>query len=224
MKQFYKKVNLRSRCEMTDFLKNHFRYNTMNSWNGSTSYACNIKIYNLGLSSDIQDKLYELIDIEEFWIDTREIFDKFARRYDYSWQIGTNGRSGGYLVLYQGFTEPSGYKSYCIECGQENYKSIEETGGQNICGRCGNPSRVNYIKPPINININPGRSTDMGEDFEGFTMKELRERLSLVQEFDSVADNLVALALKTLNEYTVEDETYYVPKTRKVLVAKGGVL
>ena len=44
MKRFYYPVNLRSRAEMTLFLQNHFRYNTMNSWNHSTSYACNLKI------------------------------------------------------------------------------------------------------------------------------------------------------------------------------------
>ena len=36
---------------MTDFLRNYFRYHTMNSWNRSTSYACNLKITHLGLDS-----------------------------------------------------------------------------------------------------------------------------------------------------------------------------
>ena len=47
MKQFYEKVDLRSRKDMVDFLENHFRYFTMNSWNRSTSFANNMKLYNL---------------------------------------------------------------------------------------------------------------------------------------------------------------------------------
>jgi len=40
---FFKPVDLRSQKAMVEFLSNHFRYNTMNSWNNSTSYANNIK-------------------------------------------------------------------------------------------------------------------------------------------------------------------------------------
>ena len=60
MKRFSVPVDLRSRKEMTDFLQTHFRYDTMNSWNYATSYACNLKIPRLGLSYEIESKLYEL--------------------------------------------------------------------------------------------------------------------------------------------------------------------
>ena len=65
MRKFYQSVDLRSRKAMTDFLVHHFRYPTMNSWNGSYSYACNLKIYKLGLDQEIADKLYEMLDIPE---------------------------------------------------------------------------------------------------------------------------------------------------------------
>ena len=42
---FSKRVDKRSRAEMTAYLSGHFRYNTMNSWNRSTTYACNMKLY-----------------------------------------------------------------------------------------------------------------------------------------------------------------------------------
>lgn len=49
MTTFYeKKVNTKDRKEMIAFLKNHFRYDTMNSWNRSTSYANNVKNLQLG--------------------------------------------------------------------------------------------------------------------------------------------------------------------------------
>ena len=44
--KFYRRVDLRSRSSMTEFLRGHFRYNTLNHWNRSTSYANNIKIYS----------------------------------------------------------------------------------------------------------------------------------------------------------------------------------
>ena len=59
------KVNV-ARKEMVDFLKNHFRYNTANSWNQSTSYARNVKIYNLGLSEVLADKALDLLCEEGF--------------------------------------------------------------------------------------------------------------------------------------------------------------
>ena len=51
MKTFNQKVDLRNRKEMINFLTTHFRYYTNNSWNLSTSYANNVKIYNLDLTS-----------------------------------------------------------------------------------------------------------------------------------------------------------------------------
>ena len=217
MKKYHQKVDTRSRKAMVDFLSNHFRYSTMNSWNKSTSYACNIKIYNLGLPRETENKLYNLIESEEYWDGVRELFDEFATQYNYNWQIGSNGRNSGYIVLYEGYNKPSEHKSYCTKCGQRNYSSIKDTG--NICGRCRQAARIDYINPPKQIGTYPGRSVDMHEDYEDFSMFELKERVSLVQAFDKVADNLIAYALQTLEDYTVEDEVYYTPHTKKVLVA-----
>ena len=47
---------------MTQYLTTHFRYPTLNSWNRSTSYACNLKITHLGLSPEVVDKLFDMID------------------------------------------------------------------------------------------------------------------------------------------------------------------
>ena len=49
---FVKKVNRNNDKEMFEFLKEHFTYNTMNSWNGLESIANNVKVYNLGLEGD----------------------------------------------------------------------------------------------------------------------------------------------------------------------------
>lgn len=216
MKQFSVKVDLRNRKEMIDFLTNHFRYDTMSSWNCSTSYAANVKVYNLGLSHEDSDKLWELIDAEDFYDEINWMLDDFAAEHNYLWQVGFNGRSGGYLVLYEGFAKPSEYKSYCRNCGQKNYRSVTENG--NKCGRCGAEVRVDYINPPLQIGTYPGRSVDMNEDFEDWDIYSLRNRVKLVQEFDQLCDDILYYVKELIDNSTVEEETYYVPQTRKVLV------
>lgn len=88
------------------------RYYTMNSWNGSKSLAYNLKIYNV-IDKDLQDACYELMDVEYFYEDTiNPLIHEFERKYNYEWQAGFNGRSGGYLVLYKGGIHENG-KIYC---------------------------------------------------------------------------------------------------------------
>ena len=132
MKRFSKEVDMRSRRSMTEFLVKHFRYNTMNSWNQSTSYANNIKIYNLGLNKEQEEKLYAMLDTTDFYTYINEMLSDFSAEHNHLWQVGFNGRSSGYLVLYQGYSKPSGYKSFCTECGQRNFKTVEETGNKDI--------------------------------------------------------------------------------------------
>ena len=216
MKTFSKKVDLRSRKAMTDFLLHHFRYNTMNSWNRSTSYANNVKIYELGLTDEQETMLYAMIETEDFYDEVRGIMSAFAKRHNYLWQTGFNGRGGGYIVLYQGCAKPSEYKSYCAWCYQKNYKTVEETGG-NRCGRCGRFERINYEQPPMEIGVYPGRSTDMYEDFADWDLDALRQRVELVQDFDRMCDEMLRLVVYLLENYDVGERTIYLPKTIKVM-------
>ena len=112
MKEYYIKVDLRSRKAMINFLKKHYRYHTSNSWKCSTSYANNVKVYNLGLTSAEEDKLYELLEMSEFYDRISFYFDDFAREFNYQWQAGFNGRRSGYIVLYKGYVKNSDYKSF----------------------------------------------------------------------------------------------------------------
>ena len=121
---FQKKVDRRSRTAMVDFLKQHFRYDTMNSWNRSSSYAHCIKFHHLGLTSEQSDKAYEMLDTE-FWDEIRWPIDAFTASQGDCYTIGINGRSGGYLVLYQSRRELTGHRSYCPCCGQQrNFKKL----------------------------------------------------------------------------------------------------
>lgn len=216
MKQFSKEVDLRSRKSMTDFLVNHFRYNTMNSWNQSTSYANNVKVYNLGLSKEQENKLYAMLETSEFYTYIGDLLSDFSFEHNHLWQVGFNGRSCGYLVLYHGYVKPSGYKSHCTVCGQKSYKTVAETGSCR-CGRCGEEARMDYEKPPLQIGAYPGKSTDMGEDFEDWEMYELKERVKLVCEFDKLCDNILATVVDMINNYEVEETVVMRPETVKVL-------
>lgn len=217
MIKFYKKIDMRSRKAMTEFLVDHFRYYTANSWNMSTSYACNLKIHHLGLEHNTVDILYDMLDTQDFYDEIEILLSEFGEEHNYVWQARMNGRSGGYLVLYNGQSEPSRYKSYCTECGQRNFRSVKETG--NVCGCCRSSARVDYINPPMQINLYPFRGTDQNEDFADWDIRELRERVKLVQEFDSLADSIVERAVQIAKQYRVVDEEYLVPQTRRVLEA-----
>jgi len=216
MRKFYTPVDKRSRNAMTEYLKGHFRYSTMNSWNRSTSYACNMKLTNLGVGEDITHKLFDMIHADGFFDPLQDLMRDFAETHNYKWQAGMNGRSGGYLVLYQGDKEASGYKSYCTSCGQPNYKAIAESGLH--CGACGKPSRTDYIVPPVRTLCYPGRSTDMFEDFEDWSMRQLCDRVDLVQSFNHLADAMVAEALYMAEHFDVSEETFFVEQKRAVIM------
>ena len=216
MRRFSETVDLRSRKEMTEYLQTHFRYDTMNAWNAATSYACNLKIYKLGLSPEIESKLYDMLQVQDFFDAQRELMDDFAQAHQYRWQVGMNGRSGGYLVLYEGGIKPSGHRSYCRSCYQRNFKSVTEPG--TVCGRCGKPDRTDFLTPPMQSYTYPGRGIDMDEDYEDWSIQDLRDRVRLVQELDALADKMVQQAVQMARDYSVEEVEILVPQTRVVLV------
>lgn len=116
-------VDRRSRHSMVAFLTNHFRYETMNSWNRATSYANCIKVHRLGLTSEQQNRAFDMQSVD-YWDEIRFPIDEFTRDMDGRYTIGTNGRSSGYLVLYESRYESTGHKSYCRSCGQRNFKRV----------------------------------------------------------------------------------------------------
>ena len=97
---FTKTVNHNNRQEMINFLENHFRYYTMGSWNRCTSYANNVKIYNLNLPQEVRDKAWDFIsaECEDFWFNVHDFIADFEAETGYT--AGFNGQSGGYIVLY----------------------------------------------------------------------------------------------------------------------------
>ena len=120
----------RTKKEMIEYLNSHFRYHTLRSWNRMTSYAHNVKIYNLPWrSNDDESKAYDLVSTALAARVIQKHLDEFNRRTDYRYSIITGGRSGGYFVLVRSERTDSGYKSECPECGGLNYRLIPPDAG-----------------------------------------------------------------------------------------------
>ena len=120
---FEKTLDKRSKKTVIDFFTVHCRYNTMNSWNRSTSYAQNIKLHNLGLTSEQLNAAYDMLQTD-FWDEIDQPIADFTSEMGGRYTIGTNGRSSGYLVLYNSEYELTGHKSHCRTCGQRNYRYV----------------------------------------------------------------------------------------------------
>lgn len=199
--------------QMIDYLKGHFRYSTMNNWNHGTSYAANVKVHTF-VPSELRSNAYELLQVEETYDNIHTIMENFARAHNWEWQAAFNGRSSGYIVLYQGRRIPSNFKSRCSECGQKNFTTTEETGKR--CGICGGESRVNFKTPDMRIETS-GKGTDEHEDFTEWNIDSLRSRVKLVKEFDRMVEDCKAEFLNLCKTGTVEEETIMIPKKIKVL-------
>ncbi len=205
----------RTRKEMIDYLSDHFRYDTMNSWNGATSYAANVKIHRLEFpSNEVRNRAYDLLQTDEAYDDVKFLMDEFAERHGYEWQMGFNGRSGGYIVLYQGGERKSDHKSVCIRCGQRNFTLA--TDENKRCGRCGADARVN--REFHEIYTSPGVGTDQGESFEDWDTCRLRERVKLIMDFDRTVEACKRAFVQFCVEHKPEEETYQVPATRMIAV------
>ena len=86
---FTKEVDLENEEAVFKYLKEHPLYWLMNSWNRLQTFAQNIKIYNLNVDKEVEDKLYELLDVESLDI-------KFA------YEDGVNDfeeENPGYIIL-----------------------------------------------------------------------------------------------------------------------------
>lgn len=124
-------IDISSDKQMFNFLKDHFQYYTMNSWNRLKSIAHNVKIYNLKLSGDHWTAL-TFLQNDDYFVVNMMIEDWEAEHPGY--KVGFNGRSGGYLVLYsdssnccvlpEDVDECESYEEYKRYC-REYYGSVK---------------------------------------------------------------------------------------------------
>lgn len=94
---FYKKgIDITNDKQMFNFLKNHFEYYTLSSWNRLETIANKVKLNQLSLSGDWQ-VAYDLLKSGEYESITYMIRE-WEREHP-SYQVSFNGRSDGYLIL-----------------------------------------------------------------------------------------------------------------------------
>ncbi len=118
---FYKKgIDITHDRQMFEFLKGHFEYPTMNSWNRLCSVANNVKLYRLGLSGNWTTAL-SLLESGEY--DTINIMLQDWARERRNVEVYFNGRSGGYLILKSTDNNDNILPEYITECEDyEEYK------------------------------------------------------------------------------------------------------
>jgi hypothetical protein len=202
----------RTKKDMISYLSDHFRYSTMNNWNRGSSYARNVKLSRIKFpDKQTENRAWDMIcnDVQEAFYGVREIMDDFAINHDWRYQIGFNGRSSGYMVLYQGERKLSQHKSICTSCGQRNFQEVTDQTG-NACGRCGRNSRVNRAMYEVTVS---GEGMDDERDYEDWSIDSLRSRVNLVWDFNQTVDLCIEEFISFCQGYEVAEETIMVPKT-----------
>lgn len=124
-------IDITNDRQMFEFLKNHFTYPTMNSWNRQYSIANVAKVNRLGLTGDWWTAL-KLLESGEYETLEYMISDWMEAHAGYS--VYFNGRSGGYLVLKddscysnilpESVIDSDSYEEYKEWC-RENYGSVK---------------------------------------------------------------------------------------------------
>ena len=61
----------------------------------------------------------------------------------------------------------------------------------------------------------------MDEDYEEWSLQDLRDRVKLVQELDLLADEMVRQAVQMARDYDVVEIEVSVPQTHRILVPIG---
>ena len=201
-----------TRQGMIDYLKRHFRYDTMSSWNQAHSYARKVKVRNLRiLNPQVLNRAYDMVGNDDCMDRVNQELSDFDANHDYAWQAGFNGRSSGYIVLYQGGKRASQYKRVCRDCWQKNYSADSK-----VCGKC-HSSNMHDYNGHEHFTM-PGKGTDMGEDFEEWDGEALQSRVEVVWAFDQMVDDAIMAFVDFAAENKLEERTIMVPKKIQVAV------
>jgi len=154
-------VDICNTKSMWNFLKNHYTYYTMNSWNRSKSIANNVKLHKLNLDGDWTVAMRYLFDEADAGLLQMYIEDEIREFVDENpyYEVFFNGKSGGYLVI----SEKQGHGSVLPSCVND-YDTYED------------------FKQGVKDSWYEERVSDY--------TRELREAVEIVREFDKLCDRL----------------------------------
>jgi hypothetical protein len=201
---------------MIAFLEGHFRHDTMSSWNRAASYANSVKIHRLDLTPEQLDKAWAMLGMAEVFDAIRGLINDWSSKREWHWQVHFNGRSSGYLVLYQGGLDYKNAKTaQCDSCYKLTWHK------ENVpCTTAGCDETLTVLeKPSPQIVTYAGRGLDQSEDFTDWSMDRIRDRVKLVHDFDKLCDDCVATFVFHCDNYSIAEKHIMVPRTIKVLEA-----
>ena len=178
-----------------EYIKDHFTYDIMNSWNNLESIANNVKIFNLKLTREQENRFFELVNIDEEYIydtlnDDIELFKDLG-----DFNIFYNGRNGGYLVIVPDF------KLY-----NKNMNILDLFFSDNIY-------EYNTFKEYKKESLD----SSYGYDNTDFNDK-LEECYFLLKAFDKLCDILRADLIYILNNAKIEEEKILEEHIEKTIV------
>lgn len=199
-KYYFTGLKEKTLTEKFNFIKEHFTYDIMNSWNKMESIANNVKIYNLGLTTEQENKFFELLNIEEDYIyeDLNWIIQDFER--ETKTDVFFNGRSSGYLVIIPDFKTNNRWQNILDLFFEDNiydYKNYKEYKQEQnkYTGGC------YYQSLPANYS----------------RKEEIEQAYYLIKAFDKLCDVLRAELIYILDNATIKEEKEMVEQTRKYI-------
>lgn len=178
-----------------DYIKTHFTYWTLNSWNGLESIANKVKVYNLKLTAGQIDKFFEIISDENLCMEMNNTLNacicEFERNHA-GYRVGFNGRSDGYLVLYSKDNNKS-IINYDID-NADTYKELVD----DFQRRYGWTYR----------------------DAQAEAKQEIEDLFDIIVAFDDLCDNMRNELVYILDNAEIIEEKYTKVETYKTLQFK----
>lgn len=215
----------KSKKRLISYITSIGTYPTMNSWNGSYGYSYNMKIYNLPVTQEQKNKLYELLDVED-------IFDSVNLLID-TWQEMMFKKYGGYIKNEE---YRFNIKEKTEEQIKEQIKKLEnysykyDRHGTEILTMTKDVNK-SYFEAGFNgrsggylvlykyngYNYTGTGWTHTAEELEEMNYSEVLEIYKILKDFEKLYLDIIEEAKYLADNAKIEEETYTVEKTRKVI-------
>ena len=195
-KYYYKGLTERTIEQKYQYIKTHFQYDIMNSWNKLKSFANNVKIYKMGLTNEQQNKFFELMQIDSdfLYYESICIIEEFEKLTNT--QVYFNGRSGGYMVIVPDFNICKRNEHLLNYYNLENIKYCD-----------------NYKEFKIEQSINSYFSYK--DSYKG----DIDNVYYILKAFDKLCDILRNELIYILDNYTIEEhEETYTKAVKEIII------
>ena len=189
---YYEGLTERTIEQKYQYIKNHFQYDIMNSWNNLKSFSNNVKLYNMGLTNEQQNKYFELMEIDPdyIYLSMEWALEDFQNLTDT--EIFFNGRSGGYIVI----IPKSDRNEHLLK-----YYNIED---------------ILYCSSYIEFKNE--EAACYGFNYTFSYKKDIEQVYYILKAFDKLCDVLRSELVYILNNYTVEEHEETYTKTVKEII------